>query len=376
MKASGISGVGRGREARARCGRAPVALLFWSFAIVLIGLPFLRARAGTSWIDWKTADPDDWTAKDPSRSAEEDVPLAIDAARFDEEYPQSDGASLVALLSRELEKHFGAHSEHLREAGIVEESRLASGRDQFLANCAGCHGPEGDGGGPAARFLAPRPRNFQKGVFKFTSTDSGQRPTRSDLYETIRRGLAGSSMPSFPLLPDERRWDLVEYVRFLAMRGEFESLVLDTAWEDGELPDADAIQELVELVDERWTPSALVPQFPGAPEPPNDAESVRKGREIYLDGTRANCVTCHGDGGRGDGASAGDYKDFWGYPVRPRDFTTGVFRAGQRAQDLYLSIATGINGTPMPSFRGVLSPEEIWHLVHYVQSLARPANAR
>ena len=46
-----------------------------------------------------------------------------------------------------------------------------------------------------------------------------------------------------------------------------------------------------------------------------------------------------------------------------------VFRAGQEGKDLYITVATGIGGTPMGSFSGVLSPEEIWDLIHFVQSL-------
>ena len=30
---------------------------------------------------------------------------------------------------------------------------------------------------------------------------------------------------------------------------------------------------------------------------------------------------------------------------------------------------TGVGGTPMPPFQGQLKPEEVWDVVHYVQSL-------
>ena len=88
----------------------------------------------------------------------------------------------------------------------------------------------------------------------------------------------------------------------------------------------------------------------------------------------AACVSCHGPEGRGDGPNADAYEDDWGYPIRPRDLTAGVFRAGSEGADLYRTIAVGITGTPMSSFAGALEPEEIWDLVHFVQSL--PENAR
>ena len=57
-----------------------------------------------------------------------------------------------------------------------------------------------------------------------------------------------SATPEFRLVNEEKRWDLVEYVRWLAMKGEFEQLMLDDAWENEELPEA---LELAELVVER-----------------------------------------------------------------------------------------------------------------------------
>ncbi|MEK7706623.1 MAG: ethylbenzene dehydrogenase-related protein, partial [Verrucomicrobiota bacterium] len=55
-----------------------------------------------------------------------------------------------------------------------------------------------------------------------------------------------------------------------------------------------------------------------------------------------------------------------------RDFNTGAFRGGHTGRDLYLRIATGLPGTPMPTFdEKMVSPEDRWAVVHYVQSLRR-----
>ena len=150
-------------------------------------------------------------------------------------------------------------------------------------------------------------------------------------------------MPPFPLLPEEVRNDLVEYVRYLAVRGEFEQLLLDLSWDEEELADA---QEAYEIVVGRWQGDSLRAVYPAIPEPPADARSIELGRTLYFDAGRANCAACHGLTGLGDGPSATEFLDEWGYPIRPRDLTTGVFG-------------------------GSLGPEEIWGLVHFVQSLAR-----
>jgi hypothetical protein len=58
-----------------------------------------------------------------------------------------------------------------------------------------------------------------------------------------------------------------------------------------------------------------------------------------------------------------------------------MLHGGQRPIDIYRRISSGINGTPMPSFRAVFDPEgkdpadaknpdTLWHLVHYVMHVA------
>ena len=175
-------------------------------------------------------------------------------------------------------------------------------------------------------------------------------------------------MPEFRLYSEEFRWDMVEYVRYLAIRGEFEQLALDIAWEDEEMPDFDEVEEIVL---DRWSEESIRAVFPPISETNYDDESVARGRALFIDEAGANCASCHGAGGAGDGPAATATLDDWGYPIRPRDLRSGTYRAGSTPADLYRSIATGINGTPMPAYGGAISPESIWDLVHFVQSLAR-----
>src|SRR5438067_1899320 len=83
-----------------------------------------------------------------------------------------------------------------------------------------------------------------------------------------------------------------------------------------------------------------------------------------------HCELCHGAEGRGDGRSAAELKDYAGRPLRPTDFTLGVFKGGADPRQLYLRIATGLNGTPMAEYGDeVLKPGERWALVEYLMSL-------
>jgi len=389
-----------GRASSGRSGNGLVAALFWLFAIVLFAVPLVHDRQVTNWKaqdhNRKTAY---WSDEDESSL---DLPFLEDLAEFvavarEEGWDLGDGdfEVLVAdssrrVYGREFRDYFAADAESYqrefvdsmepskvravdsapidldaaRATGLFKVERLVPGEHAYLRQCAGCHGLAGDGSGPAATFLSPRPRNFRRGKFKFTSTKSGSRPLREDLYRTITDGMVGSAMPRFFLLPEEKRWDIVEYVRYLAIQGEFEQTMLDLAWTDEAAPDPD---EVVGIVASRW--GGLNEEYPASTEPANDEASVQRGREIFTS-DQNTCAQCHGDTGRGDGVTSDAYNDQWGYPLKPRDFTKGALRVGLEGKDLWVVIAHGLDGTPMPGALSGMSSEDVWHLVHYVQFMA------
>ncbi|MBM3837601.1 MAG: c-type cytochrome [Verrucomicrobia bacterium] len=227
---------------------------------------------------------------------------------------------------------------------------LRSGQAVYDQHCAACHNANGDGHGPAAAWLFPKPRNFSAGLFKIQSTPAGSLPSDEDLYESITRGLGGSSMPGFTYLSEKERRDVVQYVKHLTA-------------EIG--PDGKRINKF----EQAKAQDQIAPSIPVPPEPPLTLDSITRGQEFF---TRLQCAACHGETGAGDGPSAPTLKDREGIPVIPRDFNTGAFRGGAAGRDLYLRIAVGLAGTPMLGFPDdVLKPDERWDLVHYVQSLRR-----
>ena len=54
----------------------------------------------------------------------------------------------------------------------------------------------------------------------------------------------------------------------------------------------------------------------------------------------------------------------------PADRTVEIPRRGH-ASRFFLRFRTGINGSPMPSFKDAATDDEMWHLANYVVSLAR-----
>ncbi len=201
--------------------------------------------------------------------------------------------------------------------------------------CVSCHGVAGDGGGPSAEWLDPRPRNFTTGTFKFRSTPSGELPTDDDLLRTVDRGLNHTNMPHWNALTGREQRDLVQYVKTLTPRFAKEP---------------------------QGKPIAV------APQPAFTPQLVAKGQEVWK---KVQCAGCHGDGGKGDGSSAPTLRDDWGFPVTPRDFTSGPLKVGDEPADLYRAFMTGLNGSPMPSFAESITPDEAWALVAYVRSLRK-----
>jgi hypothetical protein len=64
--------------------------------------------------------------------------------------------------------------------------------------------------------------------------------------------------------------------------------------------------------------------------------------------------------------------DDWGWATRPGDLTWRPLKRGSSAEGIYLSIATGLAGTPMPAYGDALDSREIWALVDYLGSLVPP----
>lgn len=76
----------------------------------------------------------------------------------------------------------------------------------YLANCATCHGARGDGAGPRAYFINPKPRNFIEPA-------SRARLNRLALYAAVSEGKLGTEMPAWNKVATKQQMaDVAEYV--------------------------------------------------------------------------------------------------------------------------------------------------------------------
>ncbi|WP_420635919.1 c-type cytochrome [Candidatus Palauibacter sp.] len=220
-----------------------------------------------------------------------------------------------------------------------QEDAAAAGKLVYDRWCAECHGATGQGDGSAAESMLPRPRDFTQALYQVRTTGSGQLPTDADMRAAIENGLPGTTMPGWPNLTDGEIDDLIVYLK---------------------------------------TFSRFFGQGP-APEPLDFGSDPGGGPAALEAGAAAYltmlCEECHGLSGRGDGTSAPTLEDWRGLPIRAADLTEAWYlNGGGSVEDIHTRMLTGLDGTPMPSAidamnSGVVSPDEVWQLAHYIASM-------
>ncbi len=86
-------------------------------------------------------------------------------------------------------------------------------------------------------------------------------------------------------------------------------------------------------------------------------EQITEGKKIFA----ANCISCHGTEGKGNGPAAA------AFTPKPRNFTSGEWKNGGKPTEIFQTLISGLGS--MPSF-AALPAEQRWALVHYVRSLS------
>lgn len=98
---------------------------------------------------------------------------------------------------------------------------------------------------------------------------------------------------------------------------------------------------------------------------PSTAESIAKGKELYFDRNKGNCVFCHGDTGAGNEANLPRLRR------KPADLTNKERMTAMTDGELFWKISKGITGIMPAGENRMKDPEERWHVVNYIRSLAK-----
>lgn len=94
-------------------------------------------------------------------------------------------------------------------------------------------------------------------------------------------------------------------------------------------------------------------------------ESIAKGKELYLDRNKGNCVFCHGETGAGNEANLPKLRR------KPADLTNKERMAAMTDGELFWKITKGITGIMPAGEKKMPLEEERWHVVNYIRTLAK-----
>ena len=95
---------------------------------------------------------------------------------------------------------------------LSSDDARGRGRLLFREKCALCHGERADGRGARRGGLSGKPINFHNKEWRANTT-----PLR--VFEVLSEGKRGTSMPAWPTLSSEQKWDIIAYVLSVAEDG-------------------------------------------------------------------------------------------------------------------------------------------------------------
>jgi len=222
-------------------------------------------------------------------------------------------------------------------AKALYDETITAGREVYFKNCFYCHGDLLDGQGPLAKGLNPLPADFQ---------DVGTIAQLQEAFLFWRITTGGPGLPK-----EGTPWNS-------AMPVWHEMLSEDEVW--------NVITYLYDYVGQ--VPRMWDPEISKAVTNMKDEILENRTQQEGLDLYQFRCAACHGEEGLGDGEAA----DFL-YP-RPRDFSLSMFKYKSTPastpptdDDLYQTIANGLEGTGMPGWSSLLSEQQIKSLIPVIK---------
>jgi len=299
----------------------------------------------------------------------------------------------------------------------VSAETLEAGREAYTHYCRACHGDKGDGRGPSALGLRPPPRDFSQGKFKFAAVESGSLPSDDDFRRIVKKGLHGTAMLQWDVPDDELRY-IIQYIKTFSPKWQKEKpgapiVAPPDPWGGQE---SAAIQRGKELYHVTTQCAGCHPNY--ATKEDIAAMTLRL-KKTVVTGFRDDMYGSvlkeseyrttlhpedepahnkhgakheggkHEEGEKHEAKEEGSEKEgakttpakYFVVSILPPDFTRSPIRSGDELTDLYRTIAAGVGGTAMPSWKATApytdpstgehwdGEKDIWALAHYVKSL-------
>ena len=98
---------------------------------------------------------------------------------------------------------------------------------------------------------------------------------------------------------------------------------------------------------------------------PSTPESIERGKALYLDRAKGNCIFCHGETGAGNEANMARLRR------KPADLTNKERMTAMTDGEVFWKITKGIQGIMPAGERKMPEAAERWDVVNYVRTLAK-----
>jgi mono/diheme cytochrome c family protein len=223
------------------------------------------------------------------------------------------------------------------------------GRQVYARICSVCHGDKGSGSMWASANLNPPPRDF--------SSPAAKELSRDRMLAAVAAGRPNTAMQGYGTrLSKEDMEAVVDYIRGAFMRIPEQTANISGTYARGAPaaePKKGAGEDHAAHGHGGGTAGAIDMR---APMPGGLVGDAVAGKKFY----DANCATCHGVKGDGQGPRA--------YFINPKPevFTSDKSRAAYNRPTIFDAVSTGRRGTEMPAWDKVLTRQEIANVSEYV----------
>ncbi|HZN46609.1 MAG TPA: c-type cytochrome, partial [Ramlibacter sp.] len=275
------------------------------------------------------------------------------------------GTAMVGWQSQMTEEQIAKVVDYVRNtfmsASIATDG--SRGRQIYARVCSVCHGDRGTGSMWASANLRPAPRDFSSPAAKAELT-------RDRMIAAVAVGRPNTAMNGYgSRMSKEDMEAVVDYIRTAFMRLEGPSGISGTHARGIPAAEAKAAEKKEKQEKEKQDKlAAAAPSAPSAAKPapvradmslplPNGLKGDAVAGKKFYD---ANCATCHGTKGDGQGPRA------YFINPKPRIFTNAEARAMFNRPVIFAATAAGRRGSEMPAWDKVLNQQEIADVSEYV----------
>ena len=249
------------------------------------------------------------------------------------------------------------------------------GRKIYARVCSVCHGERGNGSMWASANLRPAPRDF-------SSPEAKADLTREKMLAAVNSGRPKTAMQGYgSRMSLEDQAAVIDYIRTAIMRVDGHEGISGTHARG--VPGKEATGG--DAKGKKADPNDHSAHNHGGAHDPNDhaAHGHGTGGKLDMNGPmpkglkgnyaagrkfyEANCATCHGEKGDGQGPRA------YFINPKPKVFTNAESRSSMNRAIIFDGVSTGRRGTEMPAWDKVLTPQEIANVSEYVyRAFIRP----